>query len=130
MLGGDAGGIDTSQALQLLQSLGAQGDATAAGGLEALLPLLGMLGSGGDALGSTGLGDIAADLGKIQTVLPTLSRLGAALFAQEYSAEATEAAARDLINSLESLGVSRAEIRARAQQLGVPAEILDRIRSD
>ncbi len=130
MLNDGVGGVDTSQALQLLQSLGAQQGASGAGGLEALLPLLGMLGSEGGAQGLGGLGGVASDLGTIQTVLPALSRLGAALFAPEYSAAATEAAARDLIIGLESLGVSRADIRARAQQLGVPPEILDRIRND
>ena len=127
MLGG-GGGIDTSQALQLLQSLGTQGGgAGAAGGLEALVPLLGMLGENGNAPGFAGLGDIASDLGKIQTVLPALGRLGGALFAPEYSVAATETAASDLITSLQTLGVSIAEIRARAQQLGVPPEILERI---
>jgi len=120
---GDGGGVDASMALQLLQSLGAQQGAGA--GMDALAPLLGMLGGGG--LGG-GLGDVAGDLGAIQTVLPALSRLGAALFAPEYSASATEAAARELISSLEALGVSPAEIRARAAQMGVPADILDKIR--
>jgi len=128
MMGDGGGGIDASQALQLLQGLGAQQGAGAGGGMEALAPLLGMLGgTTGGGLGG-GLGDIAGDLGAIQTVLPALTRLGAALFAPEYSASATEAAARELISSLEALGVSPAEIRARAAQMGVPADILDKIR--
>lgn len=131
MLGGGEGGIDMSQALQLLHSLGTQGSgAGGAGGLEALVPLLGLFEGNGNAPGFAGLGDIASDLGKIQTVLPALGRLGGALFAPEYSVAATEAAARDLITSLQGLGVSIAEIRARARQLGVPPEILDRIRND
>jgi hypothetical protein len=129
MMSGGAGGVDTAQALQLLQSLGGTQPGAADGGLGALAPLLGMLGGAG-AEGAGALGGLASDLDKVQTVLPALSRLGAALFAPEYSADATEAAARDLIRSLEQLGVSRSEIRARAQQLGVPAEILDRIRND
>ena len=140
MLGSGEGGIDMAQALQLLRSLGTQSSgAKAAGGLEALMPLLGMLGGNSNAPGLAelgglgglgGLGDIASDLGKIQTVLPALGRLGGALFAPEYSVAATDSAVRDLITTLQHLGVSIGEIRAQARQLGVPAEILDRIRND
>ncbi len=134
MLGSGEGGIDMAQALQLLQGLGTQSSgAKAAGGLEALMPLLGMLGGNSNAPGLAGLGglgDIASDLGKIQTVLPALGRLGGALFAPEYSVAATDSAVRDLITTLQHLGVSIGEIRAQARQLGVPAEILDRIRND
>jgi len=119
--------VETAQALQLLRSLGAAQGNPSAGGMDAVAPLLGILG-GAEGSGAGGLGSLASDLDKVQVILPALSRLGAALFAPEYSAEAVEAAAQDVISSLEQLGVSQSEIRARAQQLGVPQEILDRIR--
>jgi hypothetical protein len=146
LLGGDA-----DQALGLLQTLGGmQGGGGGAAGLEALLPLLGALGGGdgsgalgggsgalggglgalggGDGAGALGsLGSLAADMEEIQTILPVLTRLGAALFAPEYSAEATDAAARDLLQALSRIGVPEAEIRARARQLGLPEKLLDRI---
>jgi hypothetical protein len=119
--------VDAAQALQLLQALGAARGNSAAGGMETLAPLLGILGGAqGDDAG--GLGALATDLDKVRLILPALSRLGAALFAPEYSPSATEAAARDVISSLEQLGVSRSEINRRAQQLGVPPELLARIR--
>jgi len=62
-----------------------------------------------------------------QAILPALTRLGAALFAPEYSAAATDAAARELLQGLSKLGVSDAEIRAKARQFGLPEDILDRI---
>lgn len=117
-----AGGVDPAQAMQLLQALGTQEDGSAGGGAAALLGLLG--GGGGDGIGATG-----ADLEQLQAVLPALTRLSSALFAAEYDAATTEAAALDLMRVLENMGVSRAEIRARAAQMGVPAEILDKIRT-
>lgn len=117
--------VDTAQALQLLQGLGTAQRDPSAGNMEALAPLLGILGGAG---GAGSLGSLATDLDRVQLILPALSRLGAALFAPEYSPEAAEAAARDVISGLERLGVSRSEIRQRAQQLGVPPELLERIR--
>jgi hypothetical protein len=127
MLNQGNGPVDAAQALQLLQGLGAAQGNPSAGGMESLAPLLGILGgAGGDGAG--GLGALSGDLDKVMEVLPALSRLGAALFAPEYSTQAAQAAAADVIASLERLGVSRSEIRQRAQQLGVPPEVLERIR--
>jgi len=130
---GNAG--QSNQALGLLQMLGGMQGGGGTPGIEALLPLLGALGSGGGALGGGSpidalgsLGSLAADLDQIQTILPALTRLGAALFASEYSVEATDAAARELLQGLADLGVSDAEIKAKARQFGVPEDILARIR--
>jgi hypothetical protein len=125
LMSGSTGGVDPAQAMQLLQALGTQDGSTGAGGAAALAPLLGMLG----ATGGEGAGDAVTDLGQLSVVLPALTRLSSALFADEYDAAATEAAALDLMSALESMGVSRDEIRARAAQMGVPAEILAKIRA-
>jgi len=125
---GDGG--DATGALDLLQALGGMQGAEGAGGLAALVPLLGALSGGGDggALGALGgLGSLGPELMEAQTILPALTRLGAALFAPEYSAAATDAAARELLQGLSKLGVSDAEIRAKARQFGLPEDILDRI---
>lgn len=101
-----------------------------AGGLAALVPLLGALSGGGDGgpLGALGgLGSLGPELMEAQTILPALTRLGAALLAPEYSAAATDAAARELLQGLSKLGVSDAEIRARTRQFGLPEDILDQI---
>ncbi len=72
--------------------------------------------------------DTSADAATpVQAILPALTRLGAALFAPEYSAAATDAAARELLQGLSKLGVSDADIRAKARQFGIPEDILDRI---
>ena len=124
---GDGG--DTTGTLSLLQALGSPQGAEGAGGLAALAPLLGALGGTGDgALGALGnLGSLGSDVVQVQAILPSLTRLGAALFAPEYSAAATDAAARELLHALSTLGVSDAEIRAKARQFGLPEDILDRI---
>ena len=127
---GDGG--EATQALGLLQALsGLQGGGGGAGGgLEALAPMLGALGGtgGGDALGLLGsLGSLGGDLEQVQAILPALTRLGAALFAPQYSAEATDAAARELLQGLSKMGVSDADIRAKARQFGVPEDVLARI---
>ena len=98
-------------------------------GLAALVPLLGALGGGdGGPLGALGsLGSFGSEVVQAQAILPALTRLGAALFAPEYSAAATDAAARELLQGLSKLGVSDAEIRAKARQFGLPEDILDRI---
>jgi len=129
-VGGD--GVDASQALGLLQALGSMQGSGDAGGLAALAPALGAL-AGGDAggglLGALGdLGSLGSDLETIQVILPALSRLGAALFAPEYSADATNAAARELLASLQKAGVSQAEIREYAKRFGVPDSVLEQIR--
>jgi len=129
-VGGD--GVDATQALNLLQTLGSMQGSGDAGGLAALAPALGAL-AGGDAggglLGALGdLGSLGSDLETIQVILPALSRLGAALFAPEYSEETTNAAARELLASLQGAGVSQAEIREYAKRFGVPDSVLDQIR--
>ena len=70
---------------------------------------------------------VDSDVVQVQAILPALTRLGAALFAPEYSAAATDAAARELLQGLSKLGVSDADIRAKARQFGIPEDILDRI---
>jgi hypothetical protein len=100
------------------------------GGVAALVPLLGALSGGGNGgpLGALGdLGSLGSELMEAQAILPALTRLGAALFAPEYSAAATDAAAQELLQGLSKLGVSDAEIRAKARQFGLPEDILDRI---
>ena len=139
MLGGTQGGggaAGLEALLPLIGALGGGGSGALGGGSGALggggLGALGGggsggLGGGGGASSLGGLASLGADLEKVQTILPLLTRLGAALFAPEYSAEATDAAARDLLQALSRIGVPEAEIRARARQLGVPEELLDRI---
>ncbi len=123
------GGAETG-ALNLLQALSGLQGSDGGGGLAALAPLLGALGGAGDGgpLGVLGgLGSLGADAVQVQAILPTLTRLGAALFAPEYSAAATDAAARELLLGLSRLGVSDADIRAKARQFGLPEDILNRI---
>ncbi len=111
-------GADPAQAaraLQLLQMLGGSSGGVGAADLNAQLGALG--------------GAAGQDLEQVQALLPLLSQLGAALFAPEYSPEASAAAAQNLLSGLRSLGVSEAEIAAQAQSLGLPAELLQQLRS-
>ncbi len=123
---GDGG--DATGALSLLQALGGMQDAEGGAGLAALVPLLAAMGGAGGPLGALGdLGSLGSDVVQVQAILPALTRLGAALFAPEYSAAATDADARELLQGLSKIGVSDADIRAKARQFGIPEDILDRI---
>ena len=118
---GQSGGasVDATKALGLLQSLGASGGS----GLDDIAGQLGALGALGGELGALG-----ADMEKAQTLLPLLAQLGAALFAPEYSQDATSAAAQNLLSGLSGMGVSQQQIEAEARRLGVPPEVLEQLR--
>ena len=114
---GGSGSVDASQALSLLRTLGGGGD------LSSQLGALGALGSLGGELGGLG-----ADMEKAQTLMPLLAQLGAALFAPEYSQDATSAAGQELLSGLTRMGVSQQQIEAEAARFGVPAELLQQLR--
>lgn len=115
---GGGGGIDATQALGLLQSLGGAGGP----GLGDIAGQLGALGALGGQLGALG-----QDMDKAQTLLPLLAQLGAALFAPEYSQDATTSAAQNLLSGLSGMGVSQQQIEAEAQRLGVPPEMIEQL---
>ena len=114
-----AGSAEATRALELLQSLGGAGGA----GVGDIAAQLGGLGALGGELGNLG-----NELGQVQTILPLLAQLGAALFAPEFSPEASADAVQNLLVGLRSMGVSQAQIEAEARRLGLPPEILEQIR--
>lgn len=115
------GSPEVTGALELLQSLGAS-SASGSGDLTAQLGALGALGGLGGLGGE--LGGLGKDLEQAQTILPLLAQLGSALFAPEFSPDASADALQNLLSGLRSLGVTQAQIEAEARRLGVPPEIL------
>ena len=119
-LGQNSGGSsDATKALGLLQSLGGSGGGA---GLGDIAGQLGALGSLDGELGALG-----QDMDKAQTLLPLLAQLGAALFASEYSQDATTSAAQNLLSGLGRMGVSHQQIEAEARRLGVPPDLLEQL---
>ena len=120
----DGGPVDPTQALGLLQALGGfEGGASDEANLGQLGGLLGML---GPAMGD--LNSMGSDLEKAQMLLPALIQLGQTLFSPEYSAEATDAAAAELLRALAAAGVPPGRIEAEARRYGLPTDVLRRLR--